>query len=397
MWYSRRKGFTLIELLVVIAIIGILAAMVFPVFARARESARKAVCLSNVKNIALAVQMYLADNNDTFPTTENRAEAIDYFATIPGSGTLGNCTDAEEWYHGAFWAANIANPYLQWPVVLDEYIKNRDVWRCPSATIEGSASFIYGQTDWLGYLQATEGSWGEGLGVNGSNVGPVCSHYAFPRGWGGQVTDSILQGRHADLDDMFYRDKAHKAFVQSIGTMKENLQDVKLVELQDPVHVPVVADSPPSHDWLDVGRIAYANICCATCAGAQWGDACNESEDGPPVAYCDDDSAVVDCWNTIHAHRGWAEDPDRKRSGARHLGGSNIGWADGHASWSSAGALLAAADEGDLEMIGFVCAADGLQGGSSAEDYRIACGGDPPPEMSFLHSRAIGWDGRRMR
>ena len=64
---ERRKGFTLIELLVVIAIIGILAAMVFPVFARARESARKVVCLSNVKNLALAMQMYLNDNNDTFP------------------------------------------------------------------------------------------------------------------------------------------------------------------------------------------------------------------------------------------------------------------------------------------------------------------------------------------
>ena len=62
---TRRRGFTLIELLVVIAIIGILAAMVFPVFARARESARKVVCLSNIKNIALAFQMYLADNNDT--------------------------------------------------------------------------------------------------------------------------------------------------------------------------------------------------------------------------------------------------------------------------------------------------------------------------------------------
>ena len=68
---TTRKGFTLIELLVVIAIIGILASMVFPVFARARESARKAVCLSNVKNIALAVQMYLADNNDRFWTGDD--------------------------------------------------------------------------------------------------------------------------------------------------------------------------------------------------------------------------------------------------------------------------------------------------------------------------------------
>jgi prepilin-type N-terminal cleavage/methylation domain-containing protein len=83
MW-RRRTGFTLIELLVVIAIIGILAAMVFPVFARARESARKAVCLSNVKNIALALQMYLTDNNDTFPPYEHRQEALDYSSAAPG-------------------------------------------------------------------------------------------------------------------------------------------------------------------------------------------------------------------------------------------------------------------------------------------------------------------------
>jgi len=64
----RRQGFTLIELLVVIAIIGILAAMLFPVFARARESARKTQCLSNVKNLALAFQMYLTDYDKLLPT-----------------------------------------------------------------------------------------------------------------------------------------------------------------------------------------------------------------------------------------------------------------------------------------------------------------------------------------
>ncbi len=57
----RVKGFTLIELLVVIAIIGILAAMLFPVFARARESARKTQCLANIKNIAIALNMYLVE------------------------------------------------------------------------------------------------------------------------------------------------------------------------------------------------------------------------------------------------------------------------------------------------------------------------------------------------
>ncbi len=62
-----RRGFTLIELLVVIAIIAILAAILFPVFAQARESARKASCSSNLKQIGLAFQMYAGEYEETFP------------------------------------------------------------------------------------------------------------------------------------------------------------------------------------------------------------------------------------------------------------------------------------------------------------------------------------------
>jgi len=62
-----RKGFTLIELLVVIAIIAILAAILFPVFAQAREKARQTGCLSNVKQIGLGVQMYLQDYDEYVP------------------------------------------------------------------------------------------------------------------------------------------------------------------------------------------------------------------------------------------------------------------------------------------------------------------------------------------
>jgi len=64
-----RKGFTLIELLVVIAIIAILAAILFPVFARAREKARQASCLSNVKQLTLGVMMYAQDYDDRLPGT----------------------------------------------------------------------------------------------------------------------------------------------------------------------------------------------------------------------------------------------------------------------------------------------------------------------------------------
>ena len=64
---GRRRGFTLIELLVVIAIIAILAAILFPVFARAREKARQTSCLSNVKQTSLAMQMYAQDYDETWP------------------------------------------------------------------------------------------------------------------------------------------------------------------------------------------------------------------------------------------------------------------------------------------------------------------------------------------
>ncbi len=62
-----RRGFTLIELLVVISIIAVLAAILFPVFARAREKARQTKCISNQRQIAVAVQMYCQDHSEKFP------------------------------------------------------------------------------------------------------------------------------------------------------------------------------------------------------------------------------------------------------------------------------------------------------------------------------------------
>src|SRR5205809_5472379 len=67
-WWRRTRAFTLIELLVVIAIIAILAAILFPVFAQARDKARAAACLSNMKQVALALSMYASDNDETLPS-----------------------------------------------------------------------------------------------------------------------------------------------------------------------------------------------------------------------------------------------------------------------------------------------------------------------------------------
>ena len=73
---SRKSGFTLIELLVVIAIIAILAAILFPVFARARENARRSSCQSNEKQIALGFNQYIQDNNEKYPAASGWQTAI---------------------------------------------------------------------------------------------------------------------------------------------------------------------------------------------------------------------------------------------------------------------------------------------------------------------------------
>jgi prepilin-type N-terminal cleavage/methylation domain-containing protein/prepilin-type processing-associated H-X9-DG protein len=104
---ARRRGFTLIELLVVIAIIAILAAILFPVFAQAREKARQASCQSNMKQLATSIQMYTQDYDETFPMAE-----------------FVNQNDWGSWpqNHYLWSSARCIQPYL----------KNTAVFRCPS-------------------------------------------------------------------------------------------------------------------------------------------------------------------------------------------------------------------------------------------------------------------------
>lgn len=330
---SRRKGFTLIELLVVIAIIGILAAMVFPVFARARESARKAVCLSNVKNIALAIQMYLADNNDTLPPNENRAEVIIYFQGVPG-GRSGRSYDIGD-LNDRCNRDRQANPYLRWPVVLEEYTKNRDVWRCPSAKVESGAAWIVPGPDWLQYLMDMEGLWG----TRKPGGGP-CS-VAWPTGWGGDVTDSIVQERLAVGDG----NQEKGAFVQSIGTMWR--PGLKLVEINDPVNYHIVADAGVTVDDFGIGTLCYPDICALECSNSECGWSGGDGWD----VMSDDSCCGDDAYSYAPFNGAFLANAELRKPYARHLGGVNLGFMDGHASWMSSQLLLSKIADGELESL----------------------------------------------
>jgi len=125
----RRKGFTLIELLVVIAIIAILAAILFPVFARAREKARQASCQSNLKQIALAVIMYMVDYDQCFPIVTHVAP--DQPQPALACGQQGWCDNRQHTLPITMPGA-IRSGYVHWR--LNPYIKNWQLWICPSMT-----------------------------------------------------------------------------------------------------------------------------------------------------------------------------------------------------------------------------------------------------------------------
>jgi prepilin-type N-terminal cleavage/methylation domain-containing protein/prepilin-type processing-associated H-X9-DG protein len=112
----RRRGFTLIEILVVIAIIAILAAIIFPIFSRARAKARQTRCLSNVKQLALAMDMYAQDYEEQLPVAHNG----------PGGGGLDG---GWVWYD--VFPVPGSGQYDLSRGSLFPYTRNKDIYRCP--------------------------------------------------------------------------------------------------------------------------------------------------------------------------------------------------------------------------------------------------------------------------
>ncbi|MHB0999924.1 MAG: type II secretion system protein [Armatimonadota bacterium] len=120
---SNKKGFTLIELLVVIAIIAILAAILFPVFAKAREAARATACISNCKQLGTALAMYTGEEEDMLPTChmEAAAAAGDNVVELYAShAAIGSAAQLQYVLNDTIYGQ------------LQPYVKSGALWKCPS-------------------------------------------------------------------------------------------------------------------------------------------------------------------------------------------------------------------------------------------------------------------------
>lgn len=160
---SRDKGFTLIELLVVIAIISILASILFPVFSRARGKGRQAACISNVKQICLAFNMYAQDYDEMFP-----------------DGMSGATADTQ-WYNAIF-----------------PYTRNRQILYCPDRKDKGPGYAM----NYLASGLAINSFWDpsakiicgdvrpEAIGANGQ-VGTGDADYGAPEWWINDINNTI--------------------------------------------------------------------------------------------------------------------------------------------------------------------------------------------------------------
>lgn len=148
---GRRRAFTLIELLVVIAIIAILAAILFPVFAQARAKARQAACISNLKQLNLAILMYAQDYDETYP----------YWSWIL-SADAGSCPNpANPGACGHFESA--------WFTAIYPYVKNAGVYACP----QDPANITPFNSQITGWTRATDPTT---VGVNPALVNAKMSY-----------------------------------------------------------------------------------------------------------------------------------------------------------------------------------------------------------------------------
>ena len=264
-----------------------------------------------MKNLAIAFNMYFTDY-DRMPPEESRAEIVNFYADGGDAPSGGGCDSAK----------TAQNPYLRFPVVLDDYVKNRQVWRCPSAKAEYNPGIIpivngdfwpttrdtYLNNDCTKYLQ--------------------CSR-PFPPGWGGTVTDSFLQQACSD--------PSSGGVSISLYGLEQNY-GLNLGSVNDSARWLTVCEVGAGLDSWATFNLAFPEVChagCATTNPTPLGDGdCLSSQAQWENPDC---SWVVDC---SPDPKKFGTDATYRKTLTRHLGGSNLGFMDGHARWYPAEAIL---------------------------------------------------------
>ena len=210
---KRIKGFTLIELLVVIAIIAILAAILFPVFAKAREKARQISCASNMKQLSLAFLQYTQDYDEALPKSGQHGTTAACAGVPDASWVLPEAIDTT--------VANVCTA-TQKPVpngALYSYVKSEGVYKCPSDSQANSKTLSYSMNSNLSALgiaainspancvilvdESNDNEWGSTIaGLNNGNfAAPTGTSSDGSPTWGDHPTKRHTDGGVFAFDD----------------------------------------------------------------------------------------------------------------------------------------------------------------------------------------------------
>jgi prepilin-type N-terminal cleavage/methylation domain-containing protein/prepilin-type processing-associated H-X9-DG protein len=273
---QTRKGFTLIELLVVIAIIAILAAILFPVFAKAREKARQISCASNMKQLGLAEQQYAQDFDEQYSGS---------YQNIGNVGNSGNCGGTR----------------VLWPELLYPYTKSANVYVCPDNT-PGSDNLTASCGYQLGDLfnadvpgEAPDQSPNPGPGPAKGNKGAGVSYgYNCIINDGGDAPDS--PGTGGNGNDGFH---------------------VNLSQVTSPAETIQFIDEKqaPYQGW----EVNTWHTKCTDVRGQFYGDKWQGIPTPDP--------------NTNNGNQA-IQDDYVAQGGYKHTGGTNYLWYDGHVKWA---------------------------------------------------------------
>lgn len=273
---NSKRGFTLIELLVVIAIIALLAAILFPVFARVRENARKTACLSNLKQLGLAFHQYTQDCDSQLPHAWDAKPG-----TVAGSGT---CNPPS----ACLVTTQTTDPVV-WPAKIEPYTKSRQIFNCPSVEKVKASCLAPFYSDMV--IKWKDGDWVVGplgFGNNGfTGASQVAYGYNASFLGGGQYVGR-LTCQHV------MRPSATKCYTCGIGALES--------QIAQPAATILLIDN----NWQNQGAgttPAFIDILQNFEAGGEvW---CTAAGAGDPYDTFD----------------------------ARHLGGINVLFVDGHAKW----------------------------------------------------------------